>query len=568
MAKLLKLRRGTTSQHSSFTGAEGEVTIDTTKDTAVVHDGSTQGGTPLAKENMSNVSSASIAGRLGTDSIAPSKIAAGTLPSDVVVNGNNIADGSILNADINASAAIANSKLANSGVTAASYGSSSAIPIVTVNAKGIVTGASTTAIDSTTIANGTSNVAVANNGNITATRSGTARLVVDNTGVDVTGNLTTTDNITITSTAPKIFLVDSDTNDDFSINGDGGTFRIKSETDAANRFVINSDGHVDIPGNLDCGNGIDVTGDIVATGDITAQGNDIRIQGSQPGLHLTDTNNDDDFLIYNNNGILKIYDATNGADRLAINSSGGTTITGNLDVGSGVDVTGNITCTGTIDGADVAAMNSKLSGIESNATQDMSANEILTAIKTVDGTGSGLDADTVDGYNVSTSDSTNTLVARNSSGYIFGNYLNMNGTFSNSPNTSGMSTFTGTNGSDNYGRSYSAAAARTLLNVANGATNNGSGSLSNYMPLAGGTFTGNVNGRTISPSSNNAYDLGSSSYRWRNIYTNDLHLSNVGHSNDVDGTWGDWTIQEGESDLFLKNNRSGKKYKFNLTEVS
>ena len=53
-----------------------------------------------------------------------------------------------------------------------------------------------------------------------------------------------------------------------------------------------------------------------------------------------------------------------------------------------------------------------------------------------------------------------------------------------------------------------------------------------------------------------------------NIFTNDLHLSNIGHSNDVDGTWGDWTIQEGESDLFLKNNRSGKKYKFNLTEVA
>ena len=51
MAKLLKLRRGTTSQHSSFTGAEGEVTVDTTKDTIVVHDGSTAGGTPLAKEN-------------------------------------------------------------------------------------------------------------------------------------------------------------------------------------------------------------------------------------------------------------------------------------------------------------------------------------------------------------------------------------------------------------------------------------------------------------------------------------------------------------------------------------
>ena len=67
---------------------------------------------------------------------------------------------------------------------------------------------------------------------------------------------------------------------------------------------------------------------------------------------------------------------------------------------------------------------------------------------------------------------------------------------------------------------------------------------------------------------NNAVDIGSSGNRVRNIYTNDLNLSNEGSSNDVDGTWGNWTIQEGESDLFLKNNRSGKKYKFNLTEVS
>ena len=70
------------------------------------------------------------------------------------------------------------------------------------------------------------------------------------------------------------------------------------------------------------------------------------------------------------------------------------------------------------------------------------------------------------------------------------------------------------------------------------------------------------------PWDTNTYDLGGTSNRWRNIYTNDLHLSNEGHSNDVDGTWGNWTIQEGESDLFLKNNRSGKKYKFNLTEVA
>ena len=70
------------------------------------------------------------------------------------------------------------------------------------------------------------------------------------------------------------------------------------------------------------------------------------------------------------------------------------------------------------------------------------------------------------------------------------------------------------------------------------------------------------------PVADNSYNLGSSSYRWANIYSADIHCSNKGSKNDVDGTWGDFTIQEGESDLFLINNRSGKKYKFNLTEVN
>jgi len=77
----------------------------------------------------------------------------------------------------------------------------------------------------------------------------------------------------------------------------------------------------------------------------------------------------------------------------------------------------------------------------------------------------------------------------------------------------------------------------------------------------------NKNGHIL-PGANNTFDFGSTALRWRNIYTNDLNLSNEGKTNDVDNTWGDYTIQEGESDLFLINNRSGKKYKFNLTEVS
>ena len=83
------------------------------------------------------------------------------------------------------------------------------------------------------------------------------------------------------------------------------------------------------------------------------------------------------------------------------------------------------------------------------------------------------------------------------------------------------------------------------------------------------TMTDGIENRGhVYPVSNNTYDLGTTSLRWRNIYTNDLNLSNKGSTNSVDNTWGDFTIQEGESDLFLINNRNGKKYKFNLTEVS
>jgi len=58
MPTILQLRRGTTTEHASFTGAEGEVTVNTTKDTLVVHDGSTQGGFEMALADLSNTNAA------------------------------------------------------------------------------------------------------------------------------------------------------------------------------------------------------------------------------------------------------------------------------------------------------------------------------------------------------------------------------------------------------------------------------------------------------------------------------------------------------------------------------
>ena len=96
------------------------------------------------------------------------------------------------------------------------------------------------------------------------------------------------------------------------------------------------------------------------------------------------------------------------------------------------------------------------------------------------------------------------------------------------------------------------------------------GALANEMLFyGGGNFSQKIdsNGHFV-PGTNNTYDLGQSGNRWRNIYSNDLNLSNEGGSNDVDGTWGDWTLQEGESDVFMINNRSGKKFKIKMEEVS
>ena len=106
----------------------------------------------------------------------------------------------------------------------------------------------------------------------------------------------------------------------------------------------------------------------------------------------------------------------------------------------------------------------------------------------------------------------------------------------------------------------------TGLNVDATALKDGSG---NVIVQASATAVSVTAGKPVNPASTNTTDLGTTSLRWRNLYTQDLQLSNESSGgNDVDGTWGNYTIQEGESDLFLINNRSGKKYKFLLQEVT
>ena len=65
------------------------------------------------------------------------------------------------------------------------------------------------------------------------------------------------------------------------------------------------------------------------------------------------------------------------------------------------------------------------------------------------------------------------------------------------------------------------------------------------------------------------YDLGTANVVWRNIYTGDLHLNNEykTEGNSVDGTKGNWTLQEGENDIYMINNISGEKFKIKMEKV-
>jgi hypothetical protein len=139
MADQLQLRGGTTAQHATFTGALREVTVDTDKKTVVVHDGSTAGGNPLLRQDLSN------------------------LPA-----------GTIDNADINASAGIVDTKLA------------------TIATAGKVSNSATTATNANTASaivarDGSGNFTA---GTITAALTGAASSNVLKAGDTMTGNLT------------------------------------------------------------------------------------------------------------------------------------------------------------------------------------------------------------------------------------------------------------------------------------------------------------------------------------------------------------------------------------------
>jgi len=116
MATQIQLRRGNTAQTATFTGAVAEVTVDTDKKTIVVHDGSTSGGIPLARESYLTSNAAIAQGAYDKANSANVLAQAG---STLANTANTTADAAFAKANAANVLAQAGSTLANTANTTA-----------------------------------------------------------------------------------------------------------------------------------------------------------------------------------------------------------------------------------------------------------------------------------------------------------------------------------------------------------------------------------------------------------------------------------------------------------------
>ena len=105
MTKQVQRRRGTASQHTSFTGAEGELSVNTTNKSVHVHDGTTAGGIEAARADLSNVSDANLNAALSGNTVASLTITSADINGGTIdgttIGGTTPAAGTFSSATVN-----------------------------------------------------------------------------------------------------------------------------------------------------------------------------------------------------------------------------------------------------------------------------------------------------------------------------------------------------------------------------------------------------------------------------------------------------------------------------------
>ena len=572
MAKLLKLRRGTTSQHSSFTGAEGEVTVDTDKETLVVHNGSTAGGFPLLRASG------------GSENISTT----GTISSGAITAGGIT---STSNMDIQ-----------------------NDTPSLTLNDTNSENDFRITNLNGTFILH--DNDAGATRMSCTSAGQFTFATNVDfSSGVDVTGNITctgTVDGRDVAADGSKLDGIEAGATADqtdaqiaTALGSQRPTMKGATFTDdGTSDPIVNIKTDDASPWALRIGNDTHSTSN--DTGLKIYQNND----GTGEFWMLSNDSNYEDFVfrLSNNAGNKQMLKFSKTNQEVELFAGGLTKFNTNS---AGVNVTGNIAVSGTVDGVDIAAFKTSFDNLSTDIVSDTSPqlggaldgqNNNVTGLANVEARRLVLldDGASSPTLQVRTDDQSPWAVQIrndtywNSDSNGFKAYQDNSGNFRCNWEGNGAfinTYFQQTNGGttnnaihfDTNRAVHIAYQGNVKITTTSDGVDFGTAGADHTLAVSGQTvhrmgsqgsgihFTSsaiiptNSSGTVVDGSIN----LGSSSYRWANIYTSDLDLSNEAKGvNDIDGTWGHYTIVEGKSDLFLKNNRSGKTYKFNLTEVS
>ena len=553
MAKLLKLRRGTTTQHNSFTGAEGECTVDMDKDVLVVHDGSTAGGHPVAAEDMANVSSANIVGRIGTAALAGTKVSPDFGSQNVTTTGTLSTGAITASQTVNVEGTSPTLNLtdsnANSDFRLNVDGGLFQIRDVTNDAYRLkIASDGTVDIGQNLNANGGLDVsgALTGSGQFTLNTTANQKIVLQGSSNPYIRFLEGSTNkayIQWESSGNELILVNEETSDYLRIGSSNTGLRWHADGTTSTVWTAGNDGSgsgldADLLDGVHGGSFVRSDASDTLTGAqytlSSSTDQKLILQGSSdPYIHFREGTTDKAYIQFHSNGNFYFVNQESG-EQLLIGSGedglkyhvNGTTrtviTTGNLanqnsTINSALNCQ-NITCAGLDAGNSVIRTDSWF-------YNDTSGNGLYNSA-----TSQHFYSDEDDYWNIAGGSAANGLRFRDEHGGTIRGYV-----YANNANQIGFL---------DQGGSWSLRTERDASTCT----------------LFDQHFVSDTNG---------SYDLGSSSARWRNLYVNDLQLSNE-HSggNSVDGTWGDWTLQEAEDTVYMLNNRNGKKYKMALQEVA
>ena len=283
MATQVQFRGGTTSEHSTFTGVAREVTVDTTKKTVVVHDGSTAGGIPLAKESAVTSAAAITGGSINGTTVGASTASTGAFTT---LSASSTVSGTGFSTYLASPPAI--------GGTTASTGR-----FTTVTATGLTSGRVTYAGASGLLSDSSSFVFDGNNLGLGVAAGGTTRLSVTASS----GSLATFQQTGATGYGVTIVPGADTTYDAFTINNAANTL---------NKIRMFGNGNATFAGNVGIGTS--------SPSALAANYTTVDIRGSTGGA-LRFGNTTDSAYMYSDSNETNIATATNQRMIFSINTA-------------------------------------------------------------------------------------------------------------------------------------------------------------------------------------------------------------------------------------------------------